>query len=161
MGEDPPPLPVPRREPLLRGPLILTAIGRVLMIPFFLFCAVASSVELKIFYHRLDYYHAWFLAGKVGMALSTWNFALLHMLLAWLFFARRRIFRPLMVYVSLLPFVYLAGAVFYLSHFHQHRQPRGSSDPNAAWEGFGVLVVMAFWPLYYGFSPRVKRVFNR
>lgn len=158
-----PALPMVRREPLLRGPLILTAISRVLFIPFYLLFAVSSSIGLRPFLPHLNHYSVRYFADKCLLVGSMWVFTLLSVLLAWLFFSRRQIFRPLMIYFCVL---FLLLLVCVGVHINQFPSPHRSSPPDSpmTWPELGLagfLVSSLVWPFYYAFSPRVKRVFTR
>ncbi len=161
MDEVPPLLPAVRREPLLRGPLILTAVSRVLLVPFYLICGIGSSKEFGFFFGRFAKYYPLYLADKFAMVGMMWSFLLLSMLLVWLFFSRRRMFRPLMIYFSLLVLVLIVCVGIHTHHFPPRHRLHSDPDPHTVWIGSVVLVSVVLWPFYYAFSPRVKRVFTR
>ncbi len=156
--------PAVRREALLRGPLILTALSRGLSIPFYLFCAYASSRELWRILPRFRFYSQTYVADKILLAVAMWIFLLLSVLLAWLFFTRRRAFRPLMIYFGCLFLLLLMGIVLHTKHFPTPHRSSSANSPWLWWVAAGLLTFMLsgfLWPFYYAFSPRVKRVFTR
>lgn len=157
------PPPAARREPLLRGPLILTAISRVLLIPFYFYCAVSASNDAWKILPYLRRYSRLYLADKFLLVGTMWIFTLLSILLTWLFFSRRRAFRPLMVYFCGLFLLLLVCVFLHIKHFPlPHRTPRPTT-PLTTWleAGLGGFMFSGFlWPFYYAFSPRAKRVFT-
>ncbi len=161
MGEFPPPLPGNRPERLLRGPLILTAISRVMMIPFYFICAVGSARDLGKFYHHVADYRVGYVVDLVVLTVTMWTFLLFSLVLAVLFFSRQRAFRPMMIYFSLLLPLLFVGVGIHIAHFAPPHRTRTHNNPSDAWLGFSMVLAVIVWPFYYWFSPRVKRVFTR
>ena len=145
----------------MRGPLILTTISRVVTIPFFLLCAVASSLSLQQRYLHLFEYQTSYVADLVMLALVTWSLFLLSVLLAVLFFSRRRMFQPLMTYFSLLILGLFVAMIVHSMRFPSLSQTHHSDPFSATVWTLGLISTVVVWPFYYGFSPRVKRMFTR
>lgn len=159
MDDQPPPLPVVRREPLLRGPLILTAFGRVLAVPFYSLWAMITSDALHSALLRSANYNFHHVFNLVTATIGMWNLVLLSLPLAWLFFSRHRMFRPLAVYFSSLMFLLFVGMVIHIAQFPS--QSSRKDGPYDTWLGASIFFAPLLWALYYAFSPRVKRVFTR
>ena len=162
MDDLPPPLLFVRREALLRGPLILTAVSRFLLPLFFLTCVLADVRSFRTTLgHPRDY--VWlYVVDEVLLAATLWFFFLFSVLLAWLFFSRRRMFRPLMIYFGLLVPLFFVAVAMHTAHFPpRHRSPTAHSKLVEVFLPVCLLFGMVFWPFYYLFSPRVKRVFVR
>ena len=157
-------LPDSGPEDLLRGPLVLVAISRVLSVPFYLFCAVETSKDWR----RSPPYPAnpssLFVADRLLLIGSLWVFTLLSVLLAWLFFSRRRAFRPLMSLFCCLYLLLLTGVYLHYRHFAPLYGFTPTLGLGSGWVENGLyLFVLSsfFWPFYYAFSSRAKRVFIR
>ena len=149
---------------LLRFPWFLVAASRVLSIPVYLLCALETMKDVRRLPTLPESHLPWFRADKLLLSGSLWICALLSVLLAWLFFTRRRAFRPLMSCFCFLYVLLLVGVYLHYQHF-------------AAWYGFVPTLgfgsgwvqngLLAFsyssfvWPFYYAFSPEAKRVFTR
>ena len=161
MDEVPPPLLTARCEPLLRGPLILTAISRVLTVVFYAVCGLGSSKEIGFFFGHFSHYSPLYIADKLALVGIMWSFLLLSVLLAWLFFSRRRIFRPVMIYFSTLLILLFVGVAVHTHLFPPRHKAHVATDSSALYVGCIMLVSAVFWPCYYTFSSRVKRVFTR
>ena len=87
-----------RSEALLRGPLIPVALSRVFLVPFYFLCAIRASDKVRKLWPRLSRHSQRYVSDAFLLAGSMWVFALLSVLLAWLFFSRRRAFPPLIIY---------------------------------------------------------------
>ncbi len=131
------------------------------MIPFYLICAFGSSGDLKVFYPRLFEYRTLYIFDLVALAAFMWACLLLSILLAVLFFLRHQMFRPLMIYFSLLPPVLLVGTIIHSTRFPSTHHTHAAANPYAPWVGLGLTLAILVWPFYYWLSPRVRRVFNR
>ncbi len=159
--DSPPPLPVIRWEPLLQGPLILAAVSRIMTIPLYLACAIGASHQLRNYLQHFFYYRAAYVAVQAAVTVAMWDLLLLNVLLAFLFFSRHRMFRLLMIYFSLLPWLFFVGMIMNSEYFKPRHRTPSHDEPYMVWIGGSILTMMVVWPFYYSFSPRVKRIFTR
>ena len=158
-----PPLPAARRSGLWRGLLILTGISRVLMIPWYLFCALGSTLDLRSILTHRDRYQPRYVVDLVLLAGTMWWFWLFSVLLAWLFFTRRRAFPWLMGYFSLL-LLLLVACVFVHSTHYPSPPSHKAVHPIIAVLAVGTLVFLLsgiVWPIYYFCASELRRVFTR
>ena len=157
-----PPLITPRSK-LWRGPLILTGISRILMVPWYLFCAVSATSASREFLMARRRYFPRHILDQLMLTGSLWWFFLFSILLVWLFFAQHRIFRPLMGYFSLMLLVLVAGLIIYMRRYPSPPS-RTETPPIIAVIAISMIIFVlsgTIWPFYYFFSPRMKRVFTR
>ena len=146
------------------GVLILVAIGRVLAIPISLFSLARlwqtyskPGLWTKLTSPDSPSYHplwataiVYELAGKVIVLLCC-------IALAWMFFTRRKAFRPAIVVYSVLLLAYLWGDHFLAAMLVGPR----SSAPHDVAKLIGTTLGGLIWIPYYLISERMRQVFVR
>ena len=147
------------------GPLILVAIGRVLAIPISLYAVVHFvGIFLKPGVWSIltspdsRAYHPLWAPTIVYEGVGKLSIFVCCIVLAWMFFARKRIFRPTIIIYSLLLLVFLWSDQF-LAAIITAKHTDAASGTIA--RSIGTTIGTLIWVPYYLISDRVKRVFVR